>query len=191
MTTSVRGAPSADPPPQTGPPPKPPVSWARLAVVSIVLAIAVGALGVVLLRDAVIHVGWVTGDRWLPQALDALPRIENGWWLIPAGILAVLVGLWLVVWSSRPKKPVAAPLVDYRSIYLRGRAIEAIVTNRARDIDGVHGVQAKCTRSGVTARVTTTGDPQVGPHVDEALRDALAVLGSSYRIKVRSERVNE
>lgn len=191
MTTSLQGATNADPPPTTGPPPNPPVSWARLGALSVVLVIAVGALGAVMLRDALIHANWVTGDQWLPQAFEALPRTEKGWWLIPAGVIAVVVGLWLLVWTNRPKKPVAAALVDYRGVYLRGRAIEAIAINRSRDIDGVHGVRAKCARSGLTVRVTTTGDPQVGPHVNEALHDAFAVLGPSYRVKVRSERVNE
>ncbi|PID54165.1 MAG: hypothetical protein CSA58_05620 [Micrococcales bacterium] len=168
----------------------PPVSWARLGLLGLLLALLMGAAGAVLLRDAVIHAGWLDGRLWMPVAVEALPRIEKNGWLVAAGILSALLGLLLLIWALKPRRSVAVPVPGSPGVYVRGRAVEALAIYAARDVDGVHGVDANASKTAVAVRVMTTGDPGVGPNVNQAVRRALDGLGPNFGVKVKTRAVN-
>ncbi len=85
---------------------------AGASIVTVPLLLAVLALGVIAVRDAVVSLGWVAGSRWI----DAVPRIADdvrwAWWAWPATIGALVVGLALLVIALKPRRRSHIPVSD-------------------------------------------------------------------------------
>ncbi|BDD84674.1 hypothetical protein TPB0596_44370 [Tsukamurella pulmonis] len=85
---------------------------AGASIATVPLLLAILALGVLAVRDSLVSLGWVAGDRWL----DAVPRIADNvqwaWWAWPATIGAIVLGLVLVIAAVKPRRRSHAPVTD-------------------------------------------------------------------------------
>jgi len=73
-------------------------------ITSILIAVALIALGVIVLRDAAIGVGWVGGSAWTAVATRWAQHAHWMWWTWPAAVAAGIAGLTLLVLTVKPRR---------------------------------------------------------------------------------------
>jgi len=73
-------------------------------ITSILIAIALIAVGVIVLRDAAIGVGWVGGSAWTAAATRWAQHAHWMWWTCPAAVAAGIAGLTLLVLTVKPRR---------------------------------------------------------------------------------------
>lgn len=73
-------------------------------ITSILIAIALIAVGVIVLRDAAIGVGWVGGSAWTAVATRWVQHVHWMWWTWPAAVAAGIAGLILLVLTVKPRR---------------------------------------------------------------------------------------
>lgn len=155
-----------------------------IGAVGPVLAVLLLAVGALLLREALVAAGAFTGSQWLPAAANGLKGFAPIWWLIPAGIVVAVIGLWLVVTALRPRSRRTLPLTSQTGIFLHTRDIARLASGAARDVDGVLDVSSTATRRTVDVRVQGTGDAALQDAVTAAVTDRLSPLASPPRVAV-------
>lgn len=101
------------------------------SIASVPLLLAVIALGVIAVRDALVSLGWVAGSRWI----DTVPRIADdvrwsSWWAWPATVGAIVLGLVLLIAALKPRRrshiPVSGDLWFHRGIDPDRRTTEEV-----------------------------------------------------------------
>ncbi|WP_432561745.1 DUF6286 domain-containing protein [Kineococcus sp. SYSU DK003] len=155
-----------------------------IGVVGPVLALLLTALGIVLLREALVTTGAVAGTRWLPAAAEGLRGFAPAWWLIPAGVVVALIGLWLLVTAVRPRSRRTLPLTSQTGIFLHTRDVARLASGAAGDIDGVLQASSSATRRKVSVSVHATTDQGLREAVTEAVTHSLAPLRTPPRVAV-------
>lgn len=182
-TTASRVQPPAD-----APAPMPPARQATgsgaVGVVGPVLAVLLLAAGVLLVRDALVAAGVLSGSSWLGAAAEGLRGTAPATWLVPAGAVVVLLGLWLVVTALRPRTRTAVPLTSQSGAFLRTRDVARLAAGAARDVDGVLDASASASRRKVTVTVSGTAAAGLREDVTSAVTDRLAALESAPRVSV-------
>ncbi|MEC4614530.1 Asp23/Gls24 family envelope stress response protein [Tsukamurella tyrosinosolvens] len=85
---------------------------AGASIATVPLLLALVALGVIAVRDALVSLGWVAGSRWI----DAVPRIADdvrwSWWAWPATVGAIVLGLVLLIAALKPRRRSHTPVSD-------------------------------------------------------------------------------
>ncbi|WP_432497589.1 DUF6286 domain-containing protein [Kineococcus gypseus] len=161
-----------------------PTGSGPVAVVGPVLALLTGALGAVLVRDAVVAARG-TGTAWLGTATDALVGARPAGWLVPAGLVVALLGLWLVVTALRRRTRDSLPLGGRAGAHLRTRDVARLATGAAEGVDGVLDASSTATRRRVRVSVTTTGAAGTADAVSAAVAGALSAVTRPPRVLVR------
>jgi len=103
-------------------PAKKPVAAPAAAIAGIIAALAVIAVGAVAIRDALVATGLLDGRSWLEWLFGKAEVLKPVDWMIPAGIGAVLVGLWFVVAAVKPRKVTHQPVGD--GVWIRDLPVE-------------------------------------------------------------------
>ncbi|MFE7777505.1 alkaline shock response membrane anchor protein AmaP [Streptomyces sp. NPDC057445] len=108
-------------------------------------------------------------DVLLSQAARQRWRAEGWWWpvVIAALVVAVLLALWWLLAQFRRAR-LAEVLVesgDGEGALLRGRALEAVITGEAEDLEGVAAARIALhgRRTAPTARVRLLLEPYASP----------------------------
>ncbi|NIZ93342.1 DUF6286 domain-containing protein [Kineococcus rubinsiae] len=161
-----------------------PAGSGPVGVVGPLLAVLLLALGVLLVRDALVTAGTVSGSAWLPAVVDGLRGTGPAGWLVPAGAVVVLVGLWLVVVALRPRSRRTLPLTSDTGVFLHVRDVARLAAGAAGDVDGVLDASASATRRKVTVTVSGTAAAGLREDVTEAVTERLAALASAPRVSV-------
>lgn len=161
-----------------------------VGVVGPVLAVLLLALGLLLLRDALVTAGALSGAAWLPAAAESLRGFAPAAWLVPVGVVLALVALWLIVTALRPRSRKTLPLTSSTGIFLHTRDIARLASGAARDVDGVLEASTSASRSTVKVAVTATGD-DVQAAVTTAVTDALRPLQKAPRVVVRTRTAHQ
>lgn len=91
-------------------PAKKPVAAPAAAIAGIIASVAVIAVGAVAIRDTLVVTGLLDGASWLEWLLGKAEVLRPVDWMIPAGIGAVLVGLWFVFVALKPRRVTHQPL---------------------------------------------------------------------------------
>lgn len=156
-----------------------------VGVVGPVLAVLLLALGLLLLRDALVSAGALSGAAWLPAAAEALRGFAPATWLVPVGVALALVALWLIVTALRPRSRKTLPLTSSSGTYLHTRDVARLASGAARDVDGVLDATTSASRSTVKVSVTTTSGDLKGA-VTSAVTEALRPLQKAPRVVVRT-----
>lgn len=156
-----------------------------IGVIGPILAVLLIAFGLLLLRDALVAAGAFGGNQWLPAATTGLREFSPAWWLIPAGIVVALIGLWLIVTALRPRSRRTLPLTSRTGVFLHTRDIARLASGAAHDVDGVLDVSSAATRRKVSVSVRATSAPGVRDAVTAAVTQRLSALQSPPRVAVR------
>ncbi|WP_066582728.1 DUF6286 domain-containing protein [Cellulomonas timonensis] len=154
-----------------------------------VLAVLTIALGVALLWDALAIAGVLPGNGWVVTVLDALDGQAKTGWALAAGIVAALVGLWLIVVSLRRRRRKALWLRRAVGVGIRPRDVARLARVAADDVDGVLEAKATGGRRNVSIDVRTTGDPHTSERVREVVMTRLAPLAKPPKVFVKAHGV--
>ncbi len=155
-----------------------------IGVIGPILAVLLLALGVLLLRDALVAAGAFSGTPWLSAGVDGLKGFAPVWWLIPVGIVVALIGLWLAVTALRPRSRKTLPLTSRTGVFLHTRDIARLASGAAQDVDGVLDVSSTATRRTVSVIVRGTAEAGLRESVTEAVAQRLSPLQSPPRVAV-------
>jgi len=162
-----------------------PVAAATARYVAVALALVVMGGGVVSLREAGVELGWIAGTPWIGAAITALNGLRSQWWMMPAGAIALLLGVWLVVVALRPRRKTVVAVDTAGSVWMRPRDVARLASHAASCVPGVEVLNSAATRRKVTMYVGITGDES-----DTAAKGAIAAaVGSATEILIPTPRI--
>src|SRR6218665_3180452 len=134
--------------------PAPPATRAgRVGWVGIVVAALVVALGVLVIRDALVLGGQVEGSTWLVPAIDATDGLEPSPALSAVGVVVALLGLWLVVVALGRRVRTRLPL-DVPGVTIGVADLARLATAAATDVPYVLSAHSSARRKAVYVTVT-------------------------------------
>lgn len=165
-----------------------PVAAATARYVAVALALVVMLGGVVSLREAGIELGWVDGTPWIGAAITALNGLRSQWWMVPAGAVALILGLWLVVVAVRPRRKTVVAVDAAGSVWMRPRDVARLASHAASCVPGVEVLNSAATRRKVTMYVGITGiesDAAAKGSIAAAVGSATEILIPTPKIVVR------
>jgi hypothetical protein len=167
---------------------KAPVGSGAITMVGLVLGLLVTAAGLVAIRDSLVHSGLLGGPPWTEQAAGALNGLTAAGWMVPAGSALVLLGLWLLLTTLRPRRRTGIPVTSSTGVFLRHTDVARLAQRAAEQVDGVLTARAHATRRAVTLRVRSTGSSEAAEGVRSAVSGRLSALESSPTVKVHVEK---
>ncbi|GAB6899365.1 DUF6286 domain-containing protein [Kineosporia succinea] len=164
-----------------------PAATGALEATATLLALLLGAVGVVAVRDSLVQAGVLTGTTWTGTVLEGLDGLGPQTWAVPAGAAVVVAGLVLLVVALRPRPRAGLALARAEGVFLRRRDVGRLAARSARDVAGVTAARARHRRSAL--RLTVVVDPgQPREPVETAVRSAveerLRVLASPPRLRI-------
>ncbi|MEV8377700.1 DUF6286 domain-containing protein [Kribbella sp. NPDC056861] len=166
-------------------PAKKPTAVPAAATVGIIAALAVTAVGAVAVRDTLVSTGAITGDSWIEWVLGKAEVLKPVDWMIPAGIIALLLGVWVLIAALKPRKATHLAVGD-AGVWIRSRDAARLATNTAATVDSVTsaGTKAKGRKLWVTA--TATGDTsRVRDDLTTAIAQRLQAVTPIPRVRAR------
>ncbi|MEU6859243.1 DUF6286 domain-containing protein [Glycomyces sp. NPDC046736] len=114
---------------------RPAASWLGL-----VGAVLLAGLAVLFGQHAAAERGWTSRDSWLLAALDRLDDPAPQTWVLAAGIVAALLGLWFLIAACVPARRSHLPVEGRCDLWVSPRALEALAADAAERAPGVlHG----------------------------------------------------
>lgn len=190
MSTQTTGAPAArstNPQPRPAAPlqaPKTPVGPGLITAIGLVLAVLLTAVGVVAVHDALVAAGALGGREWLTRAVGAVDGTTPAAWLVPVGVLLVLLGLWLLMTALRPRPRTAIALDADTGVFLRPRDVAKLARDAAQDVDGVSSAKASARRRAISVSVHATAPDGIDERVTAAVTERLRALATQPKIRV-------
>lgn len=184
-TAETSGTPSPARPPQPLAAAKAPVGQGAITFVGLVLALILLCLGVVGIHDALVAAGLVAGSAWIQAVVSALDGLSPAGWMVPAGVLLLVVGLWALITAVRPRPQTAIALDARTGVYLRPRDVARLTRIAVEDVDGVTSATVNATRRAVTVAVRATSTGQVRDQVSAAATEVLTPLATQPKVRVK------
>lgn len=165
-----------------------PVATPAAAGIALVLALLLVAAGVVGIRDALVAAGVLDGSSFTAAAARSVDGAESRTWMVPVGVALVLLGLWLVLRSLRPRRRTEIEVRSDVAVWLRPADVARLATFAAEDVSGVVKASSTATRRKVTVTVesTSTDPAQVSDAVRAEVETRLGQLASAPTVNVRS-----
>ena len=179
-TRHPAGAPQA---PASAPPPLAPAAAHYVGVISALVLICLGAVGI---RDGIAAAGAISGPSWTRAAVNWFDGQSAHGWMVPVGGVLAILGLVLVYIALSPRRRTAIPVQAKTSVYLDVSDTAKLAAAAARVVPGVTKATASATRRTVTVSARTTGPDVTKDAVAGAVRTALQPLASVPRISVRA-----
>lgn len=165
---------------------KTPVGVGPISILGPILAVLALAAGGILVRDALVWFGIITGPAWTSKAAWSVNGMTPQGWLIPVSIAAVLLGLWLLMVGLRRRPRTGIALAADTGVFLRPVDVARLARARAEDVNGVLHATANATRRTVTVTVTSTNEgDDVSNAVQQAVTDRVSALASAPTVRVR------
>ncbi len=152
----------------------------------VALAVVVVALGVLVVREALVAGGWISGEPWLAPAVDALDGVGPSVLVTVVGVLLALLGLWLVVSALAPRVRTRLPVTSSGGTTIGIRDAARLAAAAAEDVDRVLSARASASRRSVTVTVTVLEGDDVTDAVRAAVTDRLAPLVTPMSVRVAS-----
>ncbi len=163
---------------------KTPVGVGAIALVGMILALLLTALGVVAVREALLASGVLTGTAWLAPAGRSVSGLAAASWMVPVGAVLVLLGLWLLVAALRPRPRTATTVTSETGVFLRPKDVSRLAQTAAEQVDGVLAADVSATRRAVRVRVRGTAAADVSENVRAAVSRRLSALDSPPTVNV-------
>lgn len=183
MTTTEERATAVDP--ASG---RPPVAAPAAGYVGSLIALLILAAGAVALRDAAVHFGWLQGTAWTDTAVSGLDGLTYQPWMLPAGVVAILIGLWWVSAALRPRRRTALAVPAKTSVWIAKADLARLASAAAASVPGV--LDSRASASLRTVKVTadvTVGDPAMKAAITTAVAETIGgFTKTTPRIKVRT-----
>jgi hypothetical protein len=183
MTTTHERAAAVDPAPG-----RPPVAAPAAGYVGALIALLILAAGAVALRDAAVRFGWLQGTAWTDTAVSGLDGLTYQPWMLPGGVVAILIGLWWVSAALRPRRRTALAVPARTSVWIAKADLARLASAAAASVPGV--LDSRTSASLRTVKVTadvTGSDPALKTAITTAVSEAIGGFTTTTpRIKVRT-----
>ncbi|WBQ04672.1 DUF6286 domain-containing protein [Kribbella sp. CA-293567] len=164
---------------------KRPVRTPAVVPVGVIAAVALGLLGAAAVRDALQALDVVQGDSWSGWLAERLKLVEPADWMLPAGIAAVLIGLWFLVAALKPRRTTQWQVGD-SAVWIRPQDAARLAAGAASELGSVLSATTSAGRRRITVKaVTTTDGAHVGEELTTAVTSRLAPLSRPPRIRTR------
>ncbi len=166
---------------------KTPVGAGAQPVLGIIWSSTVLAVGIVCVRDALVHAGALSGQPWLETAATRLDGETAQDWMVPVGVGVAVLGLFLLVGAFRRRPRRGVRLTASTGVYLTSSSVRRLAKAAAAGVDGVDTTAVSANRRKVRVDATTfTAQPeQTKQRIEDALRSQLAALETTPDIRVR------
>lgn len=158
----------------------------RVAWWSIALAVLLVALGVLVLREALVAAGTVDGEPWLAPVVDGTDGVEPSTLVSVVGVVLALLGLWLVVVALGRRVRTRLAVTSSAGTTTGIGDAARLAASAADDVDRVLSAKASATRRSVTVTVTTLEGDDVSDAVRAAVTDRLSPLVQPLAVRVVS-----
>jgi hypothetical protein len=155
--------------------------------VGIVSALGVMAVGAVGVRETLVSTGVVSGSSWLERLFGTAEVLRPGAWMIPVGIGALLLGLWILFATLKPRKATHLAVGERGAgVWIRRRDAARLAAESARAIDSVTGAKAAAKRRKLRVSVTTFGDAdRVHEELAATMHQRLQAITPTPRVQTR------
>ena len=171
------------------PPGRAPVAVPAAGYVGTLIALLVLGLGVIALRDSAVAAGWLDGQPFLVAAIGWIDGLGFDWWMIPVGVLSIVVGAWWILVALRPRRHTAVAVKAASGVWIGPADLARLASHAAETVPGVTGARSSATlrRITVTADATPSDDdPGLDAAVTAAVRNAVDVVASPPTLRVRT-----
>jgi len=158
----------------------------RVAWWSIALAVLLVALGVLVVREALVAAGRVDGEPWIAPFVDNLDGVAPSVLVSVVGVVVALLGLWLVVVALGRRVRTRLDVTSSTGTTLGLNDAARLAASAADDVDRVLSARASASRRAVTVTVTTLDGDDVTGAVRAAVTERLAPLAQPLSVKVVS-----
>jgi hypothetical protein len=149
------------------------------------MALMLIGLGVVGVRDALLGAGVIDGSLWIPAVLRRFDGLVAGTWLMPVGVVALVLGLFCIALALKPRRRRTVDVDADSMVYLDVREVARIASVAAESVPGVLGAKTSATRRRVAVRCSVTG-PVPHDSIERAVAGELAQLTRPPRIRVKT-----
>lgn len=165
-----------------------PVAAPAAAFVGVLLVLVLVGVGVVGIREALLGAGVIAGPRWAANTAGAIDGLTPATWMLPAGVGAVLIGLWGVLAAFKPRRRTEVKLAGPGSVWMHRTDISRLAGAVADSVAGTTTASAKTTRRRVRLTITATAAEAdtVRGQVTAAVAERLAALERTLAVKVRT-----
>ncbi|MFD4368313.1 DUF6286 domain-containing protein [Rhodococcus sp. NPDC058521] len=166
-----------------------PVAAPAAGLVGAILSLGLLAAGIVGIRDAFVAAGWLDGEMWTKTAANWIDGLTFANWMIPAGIAAVIVGLWFLIAALKPRRKTAIPVDAQTSVWIPPADVARISSVATEPVSGVMSTRTTASRKKVVVASNVTGadTATIKIGIAEAVREALSGLKSPPKITVRTK----
>jgi hypothetical protein len=158
----------------------------RVAWWSIALAVVVVALGVLVVRDALVAADVVSGDPWLAPAVDQADGVGPSPLVAVVGVVVALLGVWLVVIALGRRVRTRLPVASSAGTTIGIGDAARLAASAADDVDAVLSARASASRRSVTVTVTALEGDDVTDAVRAAVTERLSPLAQPLSVRVVS-----
>lgn len=165
-----------------------PVGAAPATLPTLLVGLVLLALSVVAVREAVVTLGWASGEAWTPEVVRVLAEgVKPSPVVVVIGVVVALVGLWFLLRAFGRRPRVDLGLGGDSHAWIAPTQVCRVAALVAADVDGV--VTSKCRpgRRSVKVRVVATSAVAgtVKAEVRDRVSEALAGLDPTPRVAVR------
>jgi len=164
-----------------------PVAAPAAAVVGVLLALVLIAAGAIAIRDTVLAAGSFSGPRWVTNTATAIDGLAPATWMIPAGVTAVLVGLWWLLAALKPRRRTEVPLRSAAGVWIRPAGIARISRATADSVAGTTSARAAAGRRRVKVTISASDKEraELRSRVAEAVAERIDPVQRRYAVKVK------
>ncbi|WP_426593589.1 DUF6286 domain-containing protein [Cellulomonas sp. McL0617] len=160
----------------------------RVGRFGVVLALLVVALGVVVIRDALVVGGQIEGSTWLIPVVDGADGIEPSTASTAVGVVVALIGLWLVLVALGRRVRTRVPL-DVPGATIGVADLARLASSAASDVPYVLSAHSSARRTSVSVSVTALEGDDVDDDVLAAVQQRLARLATPVAVHVSTRHV--
>lgn len=176
-------------PDQTMRPAKRRVGVGRSPLFGELAALLLIALGVVGVQEAVVRTGVTGAPSWTSATLQWVQSLVPAFWMVVAGVVAVLIGLWALLTAVRPRPRTTSVLEAGTAVEIRSTDLARVAAAHIDGLDGVTDVGVTSTRRRVDVRVTTLAGKDANAALrsdaEQQLLRSLSALTKPPRVRVR------
>lgn len=166
---------------------KTPVGPGTISALGLLWSALLLGVGVVGVQAALVAAGVLNGTAWLTWVIQQVDGLAPAGWMLPVGVVLVLLGLWLLLTALRPRPRTAVALTAATGVFLKPRDLSRLAVAAADQVDGVQDAKATASRSKVSMQIVSTGGGNVADEVRAAVTERLEALEKPVKVTVRTQ----
>jgi hypothetical protein len=165
-----------------------PLAPAPASYTGALISLLLVAAGVVGIRDGLVAAGALRGSLWTTDTVNWIDGLRFDYWMLPAGVVAIIVGVVLVLVALAPRRRTTTAMSGRTSVVISHRDVGRLAASVAQTVPGVTDARATSKRRTVTVIARTTGQDAaaVKAAIAATVGDALGALSKPPKIVVRT-----